>query len=109
MTGESQDSRNLAVLVWIGTIFLWFVPGLLAYLFKKDDAYVLDQGVEALNWSITAALLLFLGRMVLSLILLGWLAYTAITITHLIFCVLGAIAATNGQRYRVPFALRLIK
>jgi len=47
MTGESQDSRNMAVLVWIGTIFLWFVPGLLAYLLKRDDAYVRDHGVEA--------------------------------------------------------------
>ena len=54
MTGESRDSRNIAVLVWVGTIFLWFVPGLLAYLLKRDDAYVVDQGVEALNWSITA-------------------------------------------------------
>jgi len=109
MTGEAQDSRNLAVLVWIGTIFLWFVPGLAAYLLKRDDAYVLDQGIEALNWSITAALLLLVGRLVLSLILLGWLAYTVISIAHVILCILGAIAATNGQRYRVPFALRLIR
>jgi hypothetical protein len=97
------------VLVWIGTIFFWFVPGLAVYLLKKDDAYVLDQGVEALNWSITAALILFVGRLVLSLIFLGWLAYAVVSIAHVVFCVLGAIAATNGQRYRVPFAIRLIK
>jgi uncharacterized Tic20 family protein len=109
MTGGSQDSRNIAVLVWIGTIFLWFVPGLLAYLLKKDDAYVLDQGVEALNWSITAALAMLVVRLVLSLLFLGWLAYSVITIAHVVFCILGAIVATNGQRYRVPFAIRLIK
>jgi len=109
MSGESQDSRNIAVLVWIGTIFLWFVPGLAVYLLKKDNAYVLDQGVEALNWSITAALTLLVGRLVLSLIFLGWLAYTIVTIVHVVFCILGAIAAMNGRRYRVPFALRLIR
>ena len=32
-----------------------------------------------------------------------------ITIAHVVFCILGAIAATNGQRYRVPFAIRLVK
>jgi uncharacterized protein len=109
MTGESRDSRNIAVLVWVGTIFLWFVPGLLAYLLKRDDAYVVDQSVEALNWSITAALVMLVGRLVLSLIFLGWLAYTVIYIAHLAFCIMGAIAASNGQRYRVPFAIRLIK
>ena len=109
MTGESQDSRNIAVLVWIGTIFLWFIPGLLAYLLKKDDAYIRDNGVEALNWSITAALVMLVGRLVLSLIFLGWLAYTVVTIAHVVFCVLGAIAAMYGQRYSVPFALRLIR
>jgi uncharacterized Tic20 family protein len=85
------------------------VPGLLAYLLKKDDAYVLDQGVEALNWSITAALAMLVVRLVLSLLFLGWLAYSVITIAHVVFCILGAIVATNGQRYRVPFAIRLIK
>ena len=109
MTGESQDSRNIAVLVWIGTIFFWFVPGLLAYLLKRDDAYVVDQSMEALNWSITAALTMLIGRWVLSLIFLGWLAYAVVSIAHVVLCVLGAIAATNGQRYRVPFALRLIR
>jgi uncharacterized Tic20 family protein len=109
MTGESQDSRNMAVLVWIGTIFLWFVPGLLAYLLKRDDAYVRDHGVEALNWSITAALAMLVGRLVLSLIFLGWLAYTVVYVAHVVFCIMGAIAATNGQRYSVPFAVRLIR
>jgi uncharacterized Tic20 family protein len=30
-------------------------------------------------------------------------------IANIGFCILGAIAATSGQRYRVPFAIRLIK
>jgi uncharacterized Tic20 family protein len=109
VTRESQDSRNIAVLVWIGTIFFWFVPGLLGYLLKKDDAYVLDQSVEALNWSITAALITLVGRLVLSVIFLGWLAYAVVSIVHVVFCILGAVAATSGQRYRVPFAIRLIR
>jgi uncharacterized Tic20 family protein len=108
MTSASQDSRNIAVLVWIGTLFLWFVPGLVVYLIKRDDAYVLEQGKEALNWAITATIGYFAGY-ILALVFLGWLVYVAVSISHLAFCVLGAMAASNGQPYRVPLSLRLIK
>lgn len=27
-TAVTQDSKNLALLTWIGTLFLWFIPGL---------------------------------------------------------------------------------
>ena len=108
MTGESQDSRNVAELVWVGTIFFGFIPGLILYLVKKDDAYVLDQSKEALNWSITAIIGYFAG-MVLTFILIGVLVFVVVGICHLVFCVMGAIGASNGQQYRVPFAIRLIK
>jgi hypothetical protein len=57
----NQESKNMALLIWIGTIFFGFIPGLIFYLVKKDDAYVMDQAKEALNWSITAAIALVVG------------------------------------------------
>ena len=33
----TQDSKNTALLVWIGTIFFGFIPGLILFLVKKDD------------------------------------------------------------------------
>ena len=108
MTGESQESRNVAVLVWVGTIFFGFIPGLIVYLIKKDDAYVLDQSKEALNWSITAVIGYFAG-VILTFILIGVLVFVVVGICHLVFCVMGAIAASNGNPYRAPFAIRLIK
>jgi hypothetical protein len=108
MTGESQDSRNVAVLVWVGTIFFWFIPALIVYLIKKDDAYVADQAKEALNWSITALIGYFAG-VILTFILIGVLVFIVVGLAHLVFCIMGAVAASNGQQYRVPFAIRLIK
>jgi hypothetical protein len=107
MTGESQDSRNVAVLVWVGTIFFGFVPGLIVYLIKKDDAYVLDQSKEALNWAITALIGWFAG-VILTFILIGVLVFVVVGLSHLIFCIMGAVAASSGKTYRVPFAIRLI-
>jgi uncharacterized Tic20 family protein len=105
---ESQDSRNIALLTWIGTIFFVFIPPLIVYLIKKDDAYAIDQAKEALNWSITA-IIGYVAGVILTVILIGVLVMLAVGICHLVFCILGAVAASNGKPFRVPFAIRLIK
>jgi uncharacterized Tic20 family protein len=104
----SQESRNLALLVWIGSIFFGFIPSLILYLVKKDDAYVQDQSKEALNWSITATIG-YVAGVILTFVLIGILVLVALGICHLVFCVMGAIAASEGKPFRVPFALRLLK
>jgi len=106
--GESQDSRNIAILIWIGTIFFGFIPGLIVYLIKKDDAYAIYQSKEALNWSITA-MIGYLAGVVLTFILIGVLVMIAVGICHVVFCILGAVAGSSGKPFRVPFAIRLIK
>jgi uncharacterized Tic20 family protein len=104
----SQDSKNLALLLWIGTFFFGFIPGLVLYLVKKDDPYIVDQSKEALNWSITAIIGYVVGS-ILIVILIGFLVIAAVGVIHLVFCIMGVIAASSGQTFRVPFALRLIK
>lgn len=104
----TQDSRNTALLVWIGTLFFGFIPGLILFLVKKDDPYVLDQSKEALNWSITATIA-YVAAFILSFIVIGVFLIPVIGLCHLIFCVMGAIGTSKGNPFRVPFALRLIK
>jgi uncharacterized protein len=104
----SQESRNIALLVWIGTIFFGFIPGLIVYLIKKDDPYAVDQSKEALNWSITA-IIGYCAGVILTFILIGLLVMLVVGIAHLVFCILGAIAGSNGKPFRVPFAIRLVK
>lgn len=107
-TEVSQDAKNIALLTWIGSIFFGFIPSLIVYLIKKEDAYIQDQAKEALNWSITAGIGYIAGVM-LAVILVGFLVMAAVGICHLVFCVMGAIAASNGKPFRAPFAIRLIK
>jgi uncharacterized Tic20 family protein len=104
----TQDSKNTALLVWIGTLFFWFIPSLIVYLIKKDDPYVLDQSKEALNWSITAAIGYFAGA-ILAVIVIGIFVCMAVGLLHLVFCIMGAVATSKGAPFRAPFALRLIK
>ncbi len=104
----TQESRNISLLVWIGTLFFGFIPGLIVYLIKKDDAYIQDQSKEALNWSITAIIGYFAG-LILTFILVGVLVMAVVGIAHLVFCIMGAIASSKGAPFRVPFAIRLVK
>ncbi|APG28121.1 hypothetical protein A7E78_09870 [Syntrophotalea acetylenivorans] len=103
-----QESKNMALLIWIGTIFFGFIPGLVFYLVKKDDPYVVSQAKEALNWSITA-LIGYAAGLLLTMILIGVLVLFALAICHLIFCIMGAIACSSGKDFKVPYALRLVK
>jgi len=107
-TEVTQDQKNMGLLIWILTLFFGFIPGLIFFLTKKDDAYICDQAKEALNWSITF-ILGYVAGMILMLVLIGFLVVIAVGIAHLVFCIMGAIAASSGKPFRVPFALRLIK
>lgn len=107
-TQASQDAKNTAMLIWILTLFFGFIPSLIFYLTKKDDEYVLDQSKEALNWSITSVFA-YIAGVILSFILIGLLVLVVLGIAHLAFCIMGAIATSKGEPFRVPFAIRLVK
>lgn len=102
------DGRTIAILVWVGTIFFGFIPSLIIFLIKKDDAFLFEHTKEALNWSITTAIGWLCASM-LTFMLIGFLLYPVIILCNLIFCVMGAIKASNNQYFRVPVSLRLIK
>ena len=104
----SQDSKNLALINWIGTIFFGFIPGLAFYLAKKDDAFVREHAKEALNWSITAFIGYIVG-MLLMVILVGFLILAVVGVCHLVFSIMGVIAAAKGNAFKVPFTIRLLK
>jgi len=119
--GASSVDRktiNMAILTWIGTFFLVFILSFIIYLIKKDNAYINSQAKEALNWSVTV-LLAYTVAFVLSAIpslnlvlpsLIPSFVIAFITlIAHTIFCIMGAVAVSKGEAYRVPITLRMVK
>jgi len=108
MSDISQDQKNLGLLLWIGTLFFGFIPGLILFFAKADDAYIKEQSREALNWSITA-IILYAIAMVLAFVVIGAFLIPVIAILHLVFTIMGAVAVSKGDDFKVPFAIRLIK
>ncbi|WP_027469618.1 DUF4870 domain-containing protein [Deefgea rivuli] len=104
----SNETNNIVLLIWLGTLFFGFIPSLIIYLVKKDDALVTDQAKEALNWSITT-MIGYAISWILMFVLIGFLVLPLVGLCHVVFCILGAVNAGKGEAYRLPFNIRLLK
>jgi uncharacterized Tic20 family protein len=85
----------------LGPLIIWQMK-------KNESAFVADQGKEALNFQITMTIAVCVC-IVLMIVLIGFLLIWIVGIVDLVFIIIAAIAANNGQAYRYPFNLRLIK
>ena len=99
---------------WAGSIGCFIGP-LVIWMMKKDTMpFVGDQAKEALNFNITVAIIFF-ALFVLTLVTLGIGALLTVPlmilvgIAWLVFTIIAAMKANNGERYRYPLTLRLVK
>lgn len=84
----------------LGPLIVWQVK-------KNEMPFVDDQGKEALNFQITVTIAI-LVCLVLMMVLIGFLLMPVVVIGALVMTVIGAIKANGGERYRYPFAIRLV-
>jgi uncharacterized Tic20 family protein len=102
--------KTMGMLCHLLGIFVGFLGPLIIWLVKKDqDAFVNDQGKEALNFQITVIIAWFVGGITVPLFGIGCIVLPVVAIGNLVFCIMGAVAANKGENYRYPWALRLIK
>ena len=101
---------HLSALLGIVTAgWLCFLGPLVIWLLKKDSLpFVEDQAKEALNFNITVMIAAAISW-VLMFVLIGFLLIVAVFIFWLVFVIIATIKANEGERYRYPFTLRLIK
>ena len=109
----NKDARMWGMLAHISSLIgLTGIPPivgpLVIWLIKKNEyAFVDDQGKEALNFQITMFIaLLICGALVC--VGIGIFLLPVVGIIDLIFSIIGGVKANNGERYRYPFAIRLI-
>lgn len=105
----SKDERTMAMLSHLLSIFVGFWAPLIIWLVKKEEMpFVDDQAKEALNFQITM-MLAFIVAGILIVVVIGILLVLGLFVANLVFCIIAAMKANDGERYRYPFALRLIK
>ena len=82
---------------------------LLVWLTRRDESeFVAAHAKEALNFNISV-LLGALACMLLMLVFVGFLLGTALFVAWLVMMLIAVIKASEGQSYRYPFSLRLVK
>jgi uncharacterized protein len=111
----STNERQWGMFAHLAALFGFVFPfgnligPLIVWQMKKNEMpFVDDQGKESLNFQITVSLAVF-ACILLMVIFIGILLLPIVGIAALVLTVIGGIKANNGERYRYPFALRLVK
>lgn len=104
-----EDQRLWSTLVHLGGILLGFLSPLVGYLVLKDrGAFVREHTATALNFQLTMLIASFVGA-ILTIVLIGIVVLFAVSIVLIIFSIIAAIAANNGQPYKYPIAITFVR
>ncbi len=85
----------------LGPLVVWLVK-------KNDDPFIDEQGKEAVNFQLT----MFLAALVsgiLIFVIIGVFLLFVVAIFATVLSIIGAIKASEGEHFKYPFALRLVK
>lgn len=112
----SADARkwamfcHLAALVGLLGNGIGFVLGpLIVWQIKKDeDPFIDEQGKESVNFQLTMFIAAIISG-ILMLVLIGFLLIAIVAALMIIFPIIGAIKANEGEHFRYPLTIRFIK
>lgn len=101
---------HIAGLAWL---VVWGIGGIIGSLIvwqiKKDLHPFVDQnGKEALNFQISMLIYAIVAAL-LWFACIGMVLLPAVGIVDIVLAIIAAIKAANGQAYRYPLSIRLIK
>ncbi|MHC4499505.1 MAG: DUF4870 domain-containing protein [Planctomycetota bacterium] len=113
----SKDARMWAMFCHLAGLARFVVPvpfgGIIAPLIvwqiKKDEhAFVDENGKEALNFQLSVAIYL-LAAILLCFVIIGFLLLPAVAVFNIVFLIIAAVKANNGEHYMYPLTIRFIK
>jgi uncharacterized Tic20 family protein len=112
---SDSDSRTWAVITHLSAIPGSFVvigsvlaPLIIWHIQKQRSEFLDFHGKEAVNFNITIALAAAVC-FVLFLLLIGIFLLWIVGAIWLVFTIIAAIKASNGEYYRYPISIRFIK
>ncbi|MDT0158047.1 DUF4870 domain-containing protein [Microbacterium sp. ARD32] len=101
-----SDEKMWSVLVHIGGIFLEFFAALIGYLLLKDRGpFVRAHTATALNFQLTLLIAFVVGG-VLAIVGIGVLIIIAAAVLNVVFSVIAAVKAGNGEFYQYPMSIK---
>lgn len=102
------DEKLWATLIHIGGIFFNFIPALVGYLVLKDKGpFIRAHTATALNFQLTILIAYIVGG-ILSIILVGFILIAAAYVLNIVFSIIAAMKANQGQGYQYPMTIKFI-
>lgn len=103
-----SEEKTWAILTHIGGIFFSFLAPLIIFLVMKDRGpFIRAHAATALNFHLTLLIAYFIG-VVASIIVIGLFVMLAAWVVSIIFGIMAAVAANNGQYYQYPLAIKFL-
>ncbi len=114
---SDPDARTWAMLAHLSSIIASFLGGmsflgpLIVWLiFRERSSYVDYHGKEALNFQILMSIAM-IGCVFLGIVTcgIGFTIFPILIVVDIVFVVIAAVKANNGEYYKYPFNWRLVK
>lgn len=109
------DSNTWGVFIHLSQFFAYIIPlaGIIAPLvlwqIKKDESEIIDRhGKIVINWLLTEFILLIIA-IPLCFIFIGFPLIFLISAAGIVFPIIGAVKASNGEIWPYPCSIRFFK
>lgn len=110
-----MQERQWALVCHLSALCGYFIPfghliaPIVIWSMKKDEMPMVDEhGKEVINFQISFTIWITVA-IVLVFLLIGIPILIGLGILQLVFIIIGAIKADNGELYRYPLTIRFIK
>ena len=101
-----EEEKVAAVLVHALSIPFEFLAPIIGYAAFKDRGPFISHHVkQALNFSLT----MLIAYAVLAISIVGWLVIWAVPLYALVWRIIAAVKASQGEFYKYPLTIRFIK
>ena len=112
---SEEEERKWAMFAHIGTFSSMFVPlgniiaPIVIWQIKKNESdFIVDQAKESLNFQITLMIYALISFL-LVFIIIGFFMIFALILFSLIMVIVAGVKANEGEHYRYPMTIRLVK
>ncbi|MFC4321202.1 DUF4870 domain-containing protein [Litchfieldia salsa] len=104
----SNEERLMAAAIYLISFFTVFIGPLVIWLIKKDDSSFIDyHGREYFNFFISYIIYSIISG-ILVFVIVGFLLLPIVGVMGVVFTIVGAIKAYEGQTYRIPLIFRIL-
>lgn len=112
---QTTEQKQTGMFLHLSQLLNFIVPfgGVIApiiiWQMKKDEIPALDaHGKMIVNWMLSA-LIYSVVSFVLAFVLIGFLGFIALFVTGIVFPIVGAIKANNGEFWEYPLTIKFLK